>query len=63
MRLKVMKKFRDKYTKEIYEAGSIITVKADRGRELVEDPRGLAEAYEPSKRSASAAKKRRGDTE
>lgn len=59
MRLKVLQRFRDKFTKEIYEAGAVITVKADRGKELVEDPRGLAEAIEP-KRSASA-KKKRGD--
>lgn len=59
MRLKVLQRFRDKNTKEIYEAGAVITVKADRGKELVEDPRGLAEAIEP-KRSASA-KKKRGD--
>ena len=59
MRLKVLQRFRDKYTKEIYEAGTVITVKADRGKELVADPRGLAEEIEP-KRSASAPKKGRG---
>ena len=59
MRLIIKQRMRDKYTGEIYEAGAVITVKADRGKELVEDPRGLAEAIEP-KRSASA-KKKRGD--
>lgn len=59
MRLKVLQRFRDKYTKEIYEAGTEITVKAERGQELVADPRGLVEEIEP-KRSASAPKKRRG---
>ena len=59
MRLIIKQRMRDKYTGEIYEAGAEIDFAADRAKELLADPRGLAEKA-PTKKSASA-KKKRGD--
>jgi len=53
MRLIIKQRMRDKYTDEIYEQGAVIDFKAERAKELLADPRGLAEAVaEPEKKPA-----------
>lgn len=46
MKLKVLKKFSDKNTSELYLEGTIIDVKEDRAKELLNHPLDLVEIYE-----------------
>ncbi len=41
MKLRIEKEFTDKYTDEKYSVGSEVEFKDERGRELLDDPRGL----------------------
>lgn len=43
IKLKVLKQFRDKNTNKLYNQGEIITVKKDRGEELIENSQKLVE--------------------
>ena len=43
MKLKVLKSFRDKETKELYKVGAEIEVSDERGAELLEHPMKLVE--------------------
>ena len=43
IKLKVLKQFRDKNTNKLYNRGEIITVKKDRGEELIENSQNLVE--------------------
>ena len=43
MKLKVLKSFRDKETKELYKVGTEIEVSEERGAELLEHPMKLVE--------------------
>ena len=43
MELKVLKSFRDKDTKKVYEAGQVIKVSKQRGDEILKSPYGLAQ--------------------
>ena len=67
MKLKVLRKFKDKNTGELYEAGSVIEVSDERGAEIIGNPLKLAEAVKTTTRRKSASKaapkKKRGETE
>jgi hypothetical protein len=41
MKLKIEQEFTDKYTEEKYSVGSEVEFKEERGRELLDDPRGV----------------------
>lgn len=56
MKLKVLKKFRDKNTKELYKAGSVIEVDDERGEELLSHEAKLVEEVKAKK----APKKKKG---
>jgi hypothetical protein len=61
MRLLIKQRMRDKYTGEIYEEGAVKNFKADRAKELLADPRGLAEeAPAPAKKASAKSKKKTG---
>lgn len=45
MTLRALKKFCDKVTGEIRMPGDIFDASEDRGRELIQDPRDVAEEY------------------
>lgn len=52
MKLKIKKKFRDKYTNEIYAKDDVIEVTDSRAEEILSDERNLASVYKekPAKR-------------
>lgn len=62
MKLKIERRFVDKYTKEVYEAGTVQEFKAERAAELLADNRGLvsgipeetAEEVKPAEKEAKA---------
>ena len=54
MRLRVISAFSDKYTDEFYPVGTEMTVKDDRGDELLSNPQGLVELVEQTKRTKRA---------
>ena len=58
MKLKVCAEFVDKYTGDVYPAGTEIEVSDERGTEILQVP-GLVEEIKPQK-SAPAPKRKRG---
>lgn len=46
MKIKVLKRFHDKVTDEVYEIGDIVEVTNERGNEIVSNPLGVAEILE-----------------
>lgn len=49
MKLKILKKFTDRYTGELYTEGLVINVKDKRGEELLSHPLELVEKIEEPK--------------
>lgn len=56
MKVRVEKTFIDKYTKMLQEAGSIIEVEEDRGKELLADPRKVVSKVEEEPKKAPVKK-------
>ena len=56
MKLKVLRRFRDKNTKELYEVGSVIEVEDERGEELLSHEAKLVSEVKAKK----APKKKKG---
>lgn len=46
MKIKVLKRFHDKITDEVYEIGDVVEVTDERGNEIVSNPLGVAEILE-----------------
>lgn len=60
MKIKALKKFRDKETKEIYKKRKIINFKKDRSKDCIN--RGLAEEFKTEKKEEKpVTKKKEGD--
>lgn len=49
MKLKVKVEFIDKYTKELYQIGTVIEVEDERGKELLADSRNLVTEVKKTK--------------
>ena len=49
MKLKVTVEFIDKYTKELYQIGTVIEVEDERGKELLADSRNLVTEVKKAK--------------
>ena len=60
MKVKVLKEFRDKYTKKDYEVNDVLTVTKDRYAEILTKGNLVEEVVEPKKTTKKATKK---DTE
>ena len=57
MKVKVLKEFRDKYTKEDYNVNDVITVTKDRFAEILTKGNLVEEVVEPKKATKKATKK------
>lgn len=56
MKLKIEKRFADKYTKEVYKVGSVKEFTEDRTKELLADKRGLVSVVPEEKFQEPEAK-------
>lgn len=54
MKLKVIRKYNDRYTKERRKAGDVIDVNDDRAKDLI--AQGFAEKYTPAKKASDEEK-------
>ena len=58
MKVKANIQFRDKYTAELYEAGDVLEVTEERGKELLSDPRSIVTEFEEKETKGTPKKKR-----
>lgn len=54
MKVKVMKRFRDKHTREIYKEGKVLNISKERFDEICKTDNGLVKEVETKKKETTA---------